>query len=288
MNGFCALASVIIVGVAASRTAMPTPSPDVASAESENWDDPCDCAIGLQERIQHQEEAARSAEPKDASWAYETEQLLQQFIAADPKTSAIEISGVECRTSFCEIRAIGTPELQQVFSELIQAVELEPWSTFKGRSAVGFSIRDDGRKDFDAILGRTPDARLETGVGVSASVARAGGCQCATEEWQERKRAHDEAERAAEAKDIDWAYATEQAFQQRVAEHAQAFVEFSVDCRTTYCDVRATGMTPESADVFDQILDEVFAQQSLGLAGGTGSTEKSEQGGTMIMRVDRR
>ena len=119
---------------------------------------------------------------------------------------------------------------------------------------------------------------------------KAGARECATSDWQRRKRAHDEAKRTAEPKDIEWAYPIEQAFNERFTAHAQVFADFSVDCRTTYCDVRATGYSPESPDVFMQIWLDVQAQKGSEIrADGWEGPGISDDGRvTTMMRLQRR
>jgi hypothetical protein len=264
-----------------------TPSVASADLESENWDDPCECAIDLRDRREAQAEAARQAEAKDVGWAYETEQLLAQYIAAHSEVEAVEISSIDCRATFCEVKAIGTQDQQHAFYGVMREVRDEPWSTFGSGGASRSGQREDGRKDFDEILDRSGAATPHATSILSSASGDEGGCECATEEWQERKRAHDEAKRAAEPKDPAWAYPAEQAFHERFAAHAEAFLDFNVDCRTTYCDLRATGSTAESTSVFDELVGEVFEQRRFELTGGTGSYESGDGRSTMTMRVDR-
>jgi hypothetical protein len=137
----------------------------------------------------------------------------------------------------------------------------------------------------------TETAGLQTSEAISP--ASAEDCECATEEWQERKRAHDEAKRAAEPKDPQWAYAVEQEIHERLTEHAEAFVAFSVECRTTWCEIRATGATPESEDIFNsQILDGALAKKPFELTNSEGTLSSSNDGTITIylriMRAQRR
>lgn len=275
----------------AARSERQDAQSDTENAHSENWDDPCECATALRERWEEHVEAARRAEPKDVSWAYETEQLLAQYIAAAPEMKGIAITSVECKTTFCEIKAIGTQDRQESFYGVMHEVREQAWSTF-GEGGVGRSRqRDDGRKDFDEVIARA--GAPPTSAGRTESPAwnapdRAGRCECATDEWQERKRAHDEAKRAAEPKDVQWAYRMEQAFNAGLAAHAQVFADYSVDCRTTYCEIRATGLTPESQGIFEQVEGEVLDQTREFTGGEGGFGEDGDGRYSMKVRLNRR
>jgi len=80
------------------------------SAGEPQTDAECACASGWLMRKSMREQAARKVEPKDSDWAYSMEQLLQQFASTHPLGLKFEISSVDCRTTFCEIRAIGRTE----------------------------------------------------------------------------------------------------------------------------------------------------------------------------------
>ena len=58
-------------------------------------------------REQKQEDERRNAEPKDPTWSYATEQQLRQFISMQPAAERFQVTSADCRTTFCEVRAIG-------------------------------------------------------------------------------------------------------------------------------------------------------------------------------------
>jgi hypothetical protein len=52
-----------------------------------------------------QQETARAGEEKDPTWAYSTEQLLGEYLAASVARGKLQITGVDCRTTYCEVNA---------------------------------------------------------------------------------------------------------------------------------------------------------------------------------------
>src|SRR6185369_8379023 len=50
--------------------------------------------------------AALHAEPKDPAWAYPMEQKLREYLTQKLQSGEVEVIGIECRTSFCEIKAL--------------------------------------------------------------------------------------------------------------------------------------------------------------------------------------
>lgn len=235
----------------------------------EDWDTPCECWAAWYARQQEREKTARAAEPKDVNWAYEMEQLLRQFIAANPKARTIQVSGIDCRTSFCEVKAIGHPKSRTAFLAVIDQARNQPWSTLGNRS-LGLTSRDDGQREFHAIIRRTSASTAssaEDRLLSSAPSVDEEECECATPEWQTRRAVLKMLARAAESKDIYWAYAMEQRLQQLLTSHPQAaiFQVSSIDCRTTFCKIKAIGLTDRSTEVFEEILWEIIPHKEFGL-----------------------
>lgn len=254
--------------------------------ESVDWDAPCACAAAHHARRNEQEEAARRAEPKDINWAYEMEQLLGQFIADHPKAEAIHVSHIECRTSFCEIHAAGPPDSATAFGEVVGEAANEPWSTLSAKRT-GWSSGDSSRQEFGVIYSRMP---ISTTTGAANTlpawmrIEDEEACECASFEWLIRKARHREAARAAEPKDVYWAYATEQKLQQSIAAHPQAvsFQISSIDCRTTFCEIKGIGVTDQSPESFSEILGDAQRQNRLGLGGDMSLSTSQTDGGTSL------
>lgn len=68
----------------------PWPSDDAAAARF--------CSA-FHQRKHAEAEAEKVAEPKDVDWAYPTEQLLDQSVAAHPKSMVFRVATVDCRTT---------------------------------------------------------------------------------------------------------------------------------------------------------------------------------------------
>lgn len=87
----------------------------------------------------NQEEAALKAEPKDGQWAYSVEQLLQQYAASHRNASRYQITSIDCRTTYCEIRATGRLDLQanEAFQQMVSDAREEPWGEFSWRMGGG-------------------------------------------------------------------------------------------------------------------------------------------------------
>lgn len=252
------------VAIVPAEDEPPEPTPEDLAA-------PCTCAGAWLARRQEREAAAREAEPKDINWAYETEQLLEQFIIAHPQARAIRLERIDCRTSFCEIDASGQPVSWEPFAEVIGDALKEPWSTLSHTTSMASEFKVDDRQGFRAIVERsslpaaasatdplrsqTPDPDEET-------------CECATAQWHMRRGRLEAAARAAELKDVYWAFATEQELQQLISAdpRAEMFQVSTIDCRTTYCEIRAIGHMEQSADDFRDIVRHAMAQEQFGFA----------------------
>ena len=78
------------------------------------------------------------SEAKDDGWSYFMEQTLQMFIAGHSDADKFSIYHIECRTSMCEIQAIGFDESTSPdWSRVLYDMSLQPWYDF-GR--VGTSV----------------------------------------------------------------------------------------------------------------------------------------------------
>lgn len=90
-------------------------------------------------------------------WAYRIELAMRQFLAAHPEGPKFEISGVECRTTLCEIRAIGfdesaSPGWPQIVYDLRQRLPGEFGQVGTWSSTI------DGRHVLITVLWRDRDA----------------------------------------------------------------------------------------------------------------------------------
>jgi hypothetical protein len=93
-------------------------------------------------------------ESKDASWALEMEQNINQFLAQNNASGEFEILTVECRKTLCEILAFGNlPNSHQRWNAISAEMTRQAWgSNFQGSSS---STGDqNGRATIITILER--------------------------------------------------------------------------------------------------------------------------------------
>jgi hypothetical protein len=84
------------------------------------------------------ERATRDAQPRDATWADQIEPLLRQHIRSQTAKHPVELLDVDCRTTFCRIRAIGlTQDSLRLFQQVAQEVGAEPWADLRNGEAGG-------------------------------------------------------------------------------------------------------------------------------------------------------
>jgi hypothetical protein len=249
--------------------ATPSVALDTAPEATQEAEGPCDCELEWIRRKQARLEATQATEAKDAAWAYETEQLLEQFIADDPAAQTIELAGVDCRTTYCEIDATVPSDASGAFEAVVARAISEPWNTLSGYRARHSTFRDDGQLDLQVVLERASTGGDAVAEPASSDPSEDDGCACATPQWQERHAMPVTAAPPHESKDVQWAYATEQQLQRLIAARAQATTlqVSSIDCWTTYCEVKAIGLTDEAAGALLDIVREAVAQNQLGLGG---------------------
>lgn len=71
------------------------------------------------------------AEAKDPDWAYHTEQTLQQFLAKHPSAPQFDVLAIDCRTTYCDIRAAASSEAAwPVWQQVVYDITQQPWSEF--------------------------------------------------------------------------------------------------------------------------------------------------------------
>ncbi len=87
--------------------------------------------IALAERRLARERAILDAEPKDPSWAYSMEQTVREYMTRRLAASQTEVTGIDCKTTFCEIKAQGfAPEASAEFNEAMKAAPQASWNDF--------------------------------------------------------------------------------------------------------------------------------------------------------------
>ena len=162
--------------------------------------------IALAERRHAREQATLDAEPKDPTWAYSMEQKVREYLTHRLAASQIEVIGIDCKTTFCEIRVQGfAPEARAEFNAAMKAAPQSSWNDFtlmytseseeSGKWLLYGQLR---RKQFKETRDPPEDARAE-----AACTARLI-----------EKRQRELAARDAQPRDASWAEPTEQLLRQ--------------------------------------------------------------------------
>ena len=105
-----------------------------AAARSDEAQQLAECRA-MWEREHRAEQVARASETKDSGWAYPTEQKLREYLSRRFETIPVEVIGIDCRTTFCEVKAQSfVPEGAQEFQTALAEVGRESWNDFTGSS----------------------------------------------------------------------------------------------------------------------------------------------------------
>lgn len=241
-------------------------------------DDPCPCAYAWHKRRAARAQAARESEPKDLNWAYETEQLMTQFMR-DNFDEGFDLTSVACRTSHCEVLATGPADSFNQIENVVRSAIAEPWSTFSGNLSAAMLDTSGSRATVRAYLRRAAPAGARSRHWPLPALAPDDQpCDCATREWQQRRQELRDEALAAEGKDGVWAYATQQELAQFIAADPRSvtFEITSIDCRTTYCTVQAIGRVHEAMDAFPDIVRNA-ASKLTGIAPEVGTSSSTSE-----------
>jgi hypothetical protein len=100
----------------------------------------------------------RDREPKDPGWSHYMEQTLGQYLAGHSRAAQFDFTSIDCRTTFCEIRAAPADEsASPAWAQIMYDVRHQPWSDF-GNSGSDEGTRD-GRLMYRAVFERKPRGR---------------------------------------------------------------------------------------------------------------------------------
>jgi len=230
-------------------------------------------AVGEQRRAR--ERAALDAETKDAAWAYPMEQKLREHLTQKLQSGRLEVLGIDCRTTFCEIKALLLdPEGGAEFNEAISDMNGKPWNDFRG---MGTSLSEESGKTF--YTGRLTRPQFKESPQPAQEAQAEAACTARSIEKQNLQRAA----RDAEPKDPAWAEPMEQLLRQylttQLVKHPAERID--IDCRTTYCRITGTGRTNDSSLAFQKFAqaaaDEPWANLRNGEGGGSGYGDSWKQ-----------
>lgn len=234
------------------------------------------------ERRRARERAAVDGEPKDPAWAYPMEQKLREHLTQKLRSGRLEVLGIDCKTTFCEIKALllgpeGSDEYNDAIGDLSDAIgdiNGKPWNDFRGW---GNSLSEESGKIFYSARVTRPQFKESPQPSQEAQAEAA--CMARSIEKQNRERAA----RDAESKDPSWAEPMEQLLRQylttQLAKHPAERID--IDCRTTYCRVTGSGRTSDSSLAFQKFAqaaaDEPWANLRNGEGGGSGYGDSWKQ-----------
>ena len=221
--------------------------------------------IALSERMMAREKSVRDAEPKDPAWAYPMEQKLREYLTRRLRSGQLEVIGIDCKTSFCDIRALLLgPEAAAEFNEAISAAPDKSWNDFTGTATS--LAEESGRKVYSGQL-RRPQFEHEIPQPPEEAQAEAA-CRARGVDKDKRERAA----RDAESKDSSWAGPMEQLLREHLTKQMakQPVERIDVDCRTTFCTIDARGRTNDAYRAFQNVAQTVADEPWANLRNGEG------------------
>jgi hypothetical protein len=222
----------------------------------------------VSERRRARERAALDAEPKEPAWAYPMEQELREYLTQKLQSGRLELLGIDCKTTFCEIKAqLLDPEGSTEFNAAISGISGKPWNDFTG---TGTSLSEDSGKTFYSAHLTRPQFKESPQPPQEAQAEAA--CTARSIEKQKRERTA----RDAEPKDAGWAEPMEQLLRgyltTQLSKHPAERID--IDCRTTYCRIAGSGRTNDAYLAFQKFAqaaaDEPWANLRNGEGGGSG------------------
>lgn len=111
-------------------------------------------------RREQRAKAKRDAEPKDAGWAYPTEQLVLYHVESQMSSDRYKTLHIDCRTTYCEMRMEGVgEESRELANKLAQEIARQPWSEMVYKGGGGSSIGDEWSIRHDWFRPRTEAER---------------------------------------------------------------------------------------------------------------------------------
>jgi hypothetical protein len=201
----------------------------------------------LRERQQKDQQAARAAEAKDLAWADATEQKLREYLSRRLRTTPIEVTGIDCRATFCEIRGQGFLPASDEFRLAVAGVHQESWSDFTWSS--GYPTVQAGQVVYSGEVRRKQSYATEFEEQEDSPELIA--CTKLVSRQNQRERAA----RDAEPRDTGWADQMEQLLRMHLAAQLTRHpVELDIGCRTTFCKIKAKGQANDALIAFQRAM----------------------------------
>jgi hypothetical protein len=217
----------------------------------------------LGERQHKAEQAARAAETKELAWAYATEQKLREYLSRRLRTTAIEVTGIDCRATFCEISGQGFLPQSDEFRLAVAGIQQESWSDFTWSSdsttvqagKVVYSGEVRRKQSYATAFGEQEDSPE-----LIACTKLAG-----------RRKQQERAARDEEPRDTGWADQMEQLLRMHLAAQlSKHAVELDISCRTTFCSIKAKGQSNDALLALQKAMTVIDSEPWANLRNGQG------------------
>jgi len=242
----------------------PTDQPPSKPAAAERIDEAQQMARcrAMSERARKVEQAIRAAEGDDSAWAHATEAKLHEYLSRRLRTSPIEITGIDCKETFCEITGQGfVPEGDREFQQALTDVRQEPWSDFTGSS---FSQSAEAGK-----VVYTGEVLRRQSYASARHQQRETPEQLACTRLVNRQHQREREALEAQPRDHGWADPMEQLLRTYLAAQLKQHpVELDISCRTTFCRVKAKGIANVALLDFQRAMNGMESEPWANLRGG--------------------
>ena len=215
------------------------------------------------DRKRKREQAAHDAETKDQAWAYPMEQKLREYLTRGFQTIPVEVTLVDCKTTFCDIRAQGfSKENSAEFNRVVEKIRDESWNVFSGMS---MSLEEEGDKFIYIAEVRLQQSYENAGERPEEQAQNDDCMRLSGRQAQRQRAVHD-----SESKDTSWSGPMEQLLRDHIvrqmAKHPIEALE--VDCRTSFCRVKAKGAVQDSLLALQKVIYEMASEPWANLRSG--------------------
>ncbi len=214
------------------------------------------------ERERKVEQALRAAESDDSAWAHAMEAKLHEYLSRRLRTTPIEVTGIDCRETFCEITGQGfVPEGDDEFRQALMDVQQQSWSDFSGSS---FSQNVEAGK----VIYTGEVRRMESYA--SFRQQRETPEQVACTRLLNRQQQREREALDAQARDHGWADPMEQLLRMHLMTQLKKHPldELEIVCRTTVCSIKAVGRSSDALLAFQMAMNAVESEPWANLRSG--------------------
>ena len=217
-------------------------------------------------------------EPEDAQWAARIERLLEEHITSTFDLSRFRVLSVECRTSACEVLAMGYGnEALRVWmegmGELFETDVLEGFKEGNGRAGCGGGDAGPGvfalsctLEWFDPAVAQptAPSLSVDAPYPEGVSFERVGVQESLVPLIETSEPVYELHRRLElEATDLSWADYIEPLMTEYIAslEHADQIDNLTIACRTSLCEVQ---IIARGSEVFVELSSRMIEFHQLG------------------------